>query len=126
MGTWIADASVSDYVAKKIWAGADAIGGICQAHGNGDEVGELLGTAFVARDIARIAEAVDDDGLIRYWGEFLFESEALSVRPTNRPLIGWSYGTLLGATLAAMFPERIDRMILDGVLNPHEYYNSLA
>ena len=38
---------------------------------------------------------------------------------------GMSYGTLLGATLAAMFPDRIGRMVLDGVLNPHEYYNGL-
>lgn len=34
-----------------------------------------------------------------------------------------SYGTALGATLAGMFPDRINRMVLDGVLNPHEYYN---
>ncbi|EFQ33110.1 proteinase [Colletotrichum graminicola M1.001] len=32
------------------------------------------------------------------------------------------YGTLLGQTAAAMFPGRIDRMVLDGNLNPHEYY----
>ena len=34
------------------------------------EYGEMLGTAFVARDMLRIAEAIDDDGLLRYWGEF--------------------------------------------------------
>ena len=36
-----------------------------------------------------------------------------------------SYGTGLGATIAAMFPDRIGKMILDGVLNPHEYWHSL-
>ena len=25
-----------------------------------------------------------------------------------------------------MFPEKIDKMILDGVQNPHQYYNSPA
>lgn len=25
-----------------------------------------------------------------------------------------------------MFPERVDKMILDGVQNPHEYYHALA
>lgn len=41
-------------------------------------------------------------------------------------MLGLSYGTTLGATVAAMFPDRIDKLILDGVMNPHEYYHSLA
>ena len=39
--------------------------------------------------------------------------------------LGFSFGTALGATIAAMFPERVDRMLLDGVMNVHEYYNGL-
>ncbi|KAK5048096.1 hypothetical protein LTR84_006286 [Exophiala bonariae] len=65
--------------------------------------GELVGTAFVARDIDSIAQALNEDGMIRYWG--------------------FSYGTLLGSTIAAMFPEKIDRMILDGNINPTDYYH---
>lgn len=34
---------------------------------------------------------------------------------------GSSYGTVLGMTFAAMFPERVDRMMLDATVNPHEY-----
>lgn len=67
--------------------------------------GELVGTAFVARDVDSIAQALGEDGLIRYWG--------------------FSYGTLLGSTIAAMFPEKIDRMILDGNINPTDYYRGL-
>ncbi|KAH7078174.1 hypothetical protein BKA63DRAFT_593574 [Paraphoma chrysanthemicola] len=67
---------------------------------------DLIGTAFVARDIKAIAEALGEDGLIRYWG--------------------FSYGTLLGATLAAMFPEKMDRVILDGNINPTDYYRGLG
>lgn len=37
---------------------------------------------------------------------------------------GFSYGTTLGATLVAMFPEKVDKVILDGVQNPHQYYHS--
>ena len=32
-----------------------------------------------------------------------------------------SYGTLLGQTFAAMFPERVDRMLLDSVVNGPDY-----
>lgn len=34
---------------------------------------------------------------------------------------GFSYGTILGATLSAMYPKRIKRALLDGVANSHDY-----
>jgi len=40
--------------------------------------------------------------------------------------IGFSYGTTLGATVTAMFPERVDKVVLDGVQNPHDYYHAIA
>jgi len=39
---------------------------------------------------------------------------------------GISYGTTLGATIAAMFPDKIDKMIIDGVSNTREYYYAQA
>lgn len=45
---------------------------------------------------------VGEDGMLRYWGQ--------------------SYGTVLGATAAAMFPDRIDKMVIDGVVDLPEYY----
>lgn len=71
----------------------------------GAEYTTLIGTAFVARDINAIAEAIGEDGLIRY--------------------LGYSYGTLLGATVAAMFPDKVDKVILDGNINPNDYYRGL-
>ena len=32
-------------------------------------VGELIGTAFVARDMMQIVDALGGDGLLRYWGK---------------------------------------------------------
>ncbi|KAJ4329878.1 hypothetical protein N0V87_010490 [Didymella glomerata] len=67
--------------------------------------GDLIGTAYVARDVKAISESLGEDGLIRY--------------------VGYSYGTLLGATLAAMFPTKVDRIVLDGNINPQSYYHKL-
>lgn len=63
-----------------------------------NKAGQLLdhvGTVDAARDMD-IARAVVGDDALTYLGK--------------------SYGTLLGATYAELFPERVGRMVLDGVL----------
>ncbi|KIY72456.1 alpha/beta-hydrolase [Cylindrobasidium torrendii FP15055 ss-10] len=35
---------------------------------------------------------------------------------------GISYGSVLGATFAALFPEKIERMVLDGIVNYDNYF----
>jgi pimeloyl-ACP methyl ester carboxylesterase len=67
-------------------------------------VGGLVGTAYDVRDMMQIVDALGEDGKLRYWG--------------------LSYGSLLGATAIGMFPDRLDRVILDGVVNPYEYYEN--
>ncbi|KEY64530.1 hypothetical protein S7711_03597 [Stachybotrys chartarum IBT 7711] len=37
---------------------------------------------------------------------------------------GISYGTLIATTFASMFPDRVGRMILDGVMNADQYYDN--
>ena len=32
-------------------------------------IGELVGTAFTARDMMQIVDALGGDGLLRYWGK---------------------------------------------------------
>lgn len=63
--------------------------------------GSLIGTAFVARDMLKIVDALDEDGLLNYWGT--------------------SYGTYLGATFAAMFPDSVGRVLLDSNVNLHHF-----
>jgi pimeloyl-ACP methyl ester carboxylesterase len=59
-------------------------------------------TADVARDLNLLREAVGDP-VLNYYGE--------------------SYGTLLGATYANLFPATTGRMILDGNINPVAWTN---
>lgn len=94
----------SDVALANLWARGAITADIC--YRNQKKIGSLISSAFVARDMIRIVDALGEDGLLRYYG--------------------FSYGTTLGATVAAMFPDRIERMILDGVQNPHEYYHSQA
>ncbi|WP_158574175.1 alpha/beta hydrolase [Streptomyces triticagri] len=56
-----------------------------------------MSIADVARDMDLIRQAVGDDRLSYF---------------------GLSYGTLLGQTYAALFPDRVRAMVLDGVLDP--------
>ncbi|XXH00665.1 Synaptic vesicle transporter SVOP [Hypoxylon texense] len=39
---------------------------------------------------------------------------------------GFSYGTLLGATFASMFPDKVGRLVLDGVVDADHYVDAVA
>ncbi|KAH8666941.1 proteinase [Xylariales sp. PMI_506] len=104
LSTELTFSNASDVALGRLWARGAINANLCYERAN--KTGALIGTAFVARDLMTVVDALDEDGLLRYWG--------------------FSYGTTLGATAAAMFPDKIDKMILDGVQNPHDYYHALA
>jgi pimeloyl-ACP methyl ester carboxylesterase len=54
-------------------------------------------TANVARDMDLLRQALGDDQLT---------------------YLGYSYGTILGATYSALFPDRVRAMVLDGTIDP--------
>lgn len=82
---------------------SDVVGG---PNGNGSYVS----TPLVARDMLSYIEA---------------EKRAAGEPETEAKLwyYGFSYGTVLGATFASMFPDRVGRMVLDGVVDAEDYYN---
>ncbi|KAI0689859.1 alpha/beta-hydrolase [Cerioporus squamosus] len=75
-----------------------AVGQKC-LHGASGRLLRYVGTAAAVRDIVSMADALDGPRA-----------------PIN--FIGYSFGTVMGAWLVNMFPQRVGRVILDGVLDP--------
>lgn len=73
--------------------------------------GFYVTTPAVARDLLTFIEA---------------EAELAGQAPSDAKLwlYGISYGTVVGATFASMFPDRIGRMILDGIVDAEQYYDN--
>ncbi|KAK0460830.1 TAP-like protein-domain-containing protein [Armillaria novae-zelandiae] len=87
---------------ENAWAEAAITGQLASERDTG--ILEHINTDQTARDMLKITEAYGRQKL-QYWG--------------------FSYGTVLGATFASLFPDRIERMVLDGVVDAENYYATL-
>ncbi|PBK86199.1 hypothetical protein ARMGADRAFT_1017465 [Armillaria gallica] len=83
-----------------LWASAQVLAELALERDNG--ILNYITTDNVARDMLRITEAAGQEKL-QYYGD--------------------SYGTVLGSTFAAMFPDKVERMVLDGVVDVNAYYS---
>ncbi|KAI1409287.1 TAP-like protein-domain-containing protein [Hypoxylon sp. FL1857] len=97
-------AGAADTAKGRLWAEGQIQANKC--YDQLKDTGDLVGMAFAARDMMSIVDALGEDGMLRYWGI--------------------SGGTAMGATVAAMFPDRVESVVLDGVMNSHQYYNSFG
>ncbi|KAI8854005.1 hypothetical protein BC829DRAFT_413313 [Chytridium lagenaria] len=79
-----------------------ARGESCRLHDGrkGKEFLKYVSTALTARDMDLVREGLGED-VLNYWG--------------------FSYGTFLGAVYVNMFPDRVGRVIIDGVVNPVDF-----
>ncbi|SPO22203.1 uncharacterized protein UTRI_02212_B [Ustilago trichophora] len=77
---------------------------LCSADPFVSEHAGYVGTTAVARDMQLLHRFFGDER-INYWG--------------------FSYGTVLGSTFADMFPEDVNRFIIDGVVDVPDYMQGL-
>ncbi|KAJ7262471.1 TAP-like protein-domain-containing protein [Mycena rebaudengoi] len=93
--------NASDTVIQDKWARAQLLGTLAKERDVTENLLLHVTTDNVARDMLRITEAFGFAKL-QYWG--------------------FSYGTVLGATFATMFPDKVGRIILDGVMDADEWF----
>lgn len=89
--------------------GERGVNKMCSALDHNTEGGGILrfaGTPFVGGDMLAIVDA---------WGRMVGEEGGKLV------YWGFSYGTYLGQVFARMFPERVGRLVLDGVVDADLY-----
>ncbi|KAI8308373.1 putative hydrolase [Colletotrichum sp. SAR11_240] len=97
------------------WASASAQSALCEENG-ADSIWGHMNTASVARDMVEIIDRIDD---LR-WKES-GKAKPKDAEAARLNYIGISYGTFLGNTFASMFPERIERMWIDAVVDADDF-----
>ncbi|CAD0083415.1 unnamed protein product [Aureobasidium vineae] len=121
----------SDTAFINLWTSQRTLADLCSKRAIKAGIGEHMSTTSVARDIVEIFERHGE------WREqearrLLTSSgnsesdlpDHLKYQPGKEMVQYWgfSYGTVLGATLADMYPDRVKRAILDGVVDSFDYY----
>lgn len=119
---------------RVLWERGEALAGSCKWALEEEGIGRFAGTAEVVGDLVAMVEALGEgrerevgrEVEVGRWGEEEKREvvERARWRRGEERLWYWglSYGTLLGATFAAMHPERVGRMVLDGVVDGELYY----
>lgn len=83
-------------------------------------LGNHVSTASVARDMLEIVDKVSEEKQRNGW------SPSIPAEPPKLQFAGFSYGTFLGMTFASMFPNRVSRMLLDGVVDVEDYVSYVS
>lgn len=131
----------SDAVLGRRWSMVNALGASCAGLAEEGDVKHYVTTASVARDMLELAELFGQYREAETW-RILTEDAVqkcdkygicasmklpeIYVPGTEKlQYWGFSYGTLLGSTFASMFPDRVGRLVLDGVVHGSNYMKTL-
>lgn len=145
--TWLASGqgigltNSSNVALTQLSARSKAIAQLCQ------RVDETEGDGSIFRHMSTPNHARDMLSIIQAWDEWRADSQTIQPMqpdaaqpPVEKRLSdndeesktslrgklvywGFSYGTLLGATFASMFPDKVGRVVLDGVVHADHYVN---
>ncbi|KDQ17322.1 hypothetical protein BOTBODRAFT_30140 [Botryobasidium botryosum FD-172 SS1] len=89
LDAFYAQADEVDTLLAELWKRCDQLSGGILAY---------VGTAATVRDMVSLADTIEGKGLINYWGI--------------------SYGTIVGSYFVNMFPDRVGKVVIDGVVDP--------
>ncbi|KUJ12862.1 alpha/beta-hydrolase, partial [Mollisia scopiformis] len=103
------------YLGSTFWnddyEGAIEVGQVCEdLTGGYTDAGPYMSTPYLVHDMISIVDAfassplsegVEDPSLVNFWG--------------------FSYGTFVAQTFASMYPDRVGRFVIDGVVDPDDY-----
>lgn len=107
---------------KRAYARYSAVNQLC------NERDRQLGKSSIFRYSSTPYVVGDIIGILDAWSRWRqFSSGTASILESHMPDVnywGFSYGSVLGATLAATHPERVGRVILDGIVDTSEWYGS--
>jgi len=112
----------------RLWSMSHALGSTCANVGD-ESIQRYLTTASVARDMLEIVEAHgrwrEREAQSLLTTAYIDSSQYQHLRYTpgteKIQYWGFSYGSYLGTTFASMFPDRIHRFMLDGVVDAEDY-----
>lgn len=125
----------SDAALGRHWSMTHAWGTSCKQamdEHDGPDIKQYMNTPFVARDMLEIVEKH-----AAHVAEKLTTTRTSKQKPRQKPNAalytpseaklhywGFSYGTVLGTYFVSMFPDRVGRVVLDGVVNIDDYLRS--
>ena len=133
----------SDAALGRLWSMNQALGDTCHRTTEGDDIKQFITTASVARDMIELIERhgewkesearrlISQEAAVRNRKTGLCQlpglPQYLAYKPGEEKLQYWgfSYGTFLGSTFASMYPSRVSRLILDGVVDADDYIQTL-
>lgn len=120
--------NASDVAFGRMWAMYKAKGESCAVTTEEADIKRYATTAYVARDVLEIIEkhgewrekeATRLSKCHYYKPQEGYDPQRTRYRPGQEKLLYWgvSYGTYIGSTFAAMYPDRVERLVLDGVVD---------